>query len=74
MFFITLYVVLYFYIIREVVVMADKKEATFVVHINKCENDSWQGQVTWADRDEKINFRSAMELMNIMDSALDSEE
>ena len=55
--------------------MADNgKEATFVVRVNKCENGSWQGQVTWADRDEKINFRSAMELINIMDAALDSEE
>lgn len=55
--------------------MADNnKDATFVVHVNKCENDSWQGQITWADRDEKINFRSAMELINIMDAALDSNE
>ena len=55
--------------------MTDKnKEATFVVHINKCENESWQGQVTWADRDEKINFRSEMELMKIIDAALDSKD
>ncbi|MCR5416945.1 MAG: hypothetical protein K6E79_09125 [Pseudobutyrivibrio sp.] len=54
--------------------MGDKKEATFVVHVNKCDNSSWQGQVTWADNDEKINFRSAMELINIMDAALESEE
>jgi hypothetical protein len=54
--------------------MADKKEGTFVVHVNKCENDTWQGQVTWADRDEKINFRSAMELMSIIDAALNAEE
>ncbi len=54
--------------------MSENKDATFVVHVNKCENDSWQGQVTWADRDEKINFRSAMELMHIMDAALDTQE
>ncbi len=54
--------------------MSDTKDATFVVHVNKCENESWQGQITWADRDEKINFRSAMELLNIMDAALCSEE
>lgn len=54
--------------------MSEIKEATFVVHVNKCENDSWQGQITWADRDEKINFRSAMELMTLMDTALDSSE
>ena len=60
--------------IREVLVMPEKKEATFVVHVNKCENESWQGQVTWADKDERLNFRSAMELLNIMDAALDCAE
>ena len=54
--------------------MPEKKEATFVVHVNKCENESWQGQVTWADKDERLNFRSAMELLNIMDAALDCAE
>ena len=56
------------------VTMTDKKEGTFVVHVNNVENDTWQGQVTWADRDEKISFRSAMELMSIIDSALNTEE
>ncbi len=51
-----------------------KKEATFVVRVNKSENGSWQGQVTWADRDEKISFRSAMELVSAIDTALDAEE
>ncbi len=54
--------------------MEEKKEATFVVHVNKTNNSSWQGQVTWSDRDEKINFRSAMELMGIMDAALNADE
>ena len=52
----------------------EKKDATFVVHITKCENESWQGQVTWADKDEKMNFRSAKELMTLMDAALEAEE
>ena len=54
--------------------MSNKPEGTFVVHVNKAENDTWQGQITWADRDEKINFRSAMELMTIIDAALNAEE
>ena len=60
--------------LREVVLLAENKEGTFVVHVNKTENDTWQGQVTWADRDEKLNFRSAMELMSIIDAALNSNE
>ena len=54
--------------------MSNKKEGTFVVHVNKNENDTWQGQVTWADKDEKLSFRSAMELMSIIDAALNTEE
>lgn len=54
--------------------MLGNKEGTFVVHVNKCENDTWQGQVTWADKDEKISFRSALELMSIIDAALNQEE
>ncbi|MCR4568460.1 MAG: hypothetical protein K5769_10430 [Pseudobutyrivibrio sp.] len=54
--------------------MEEKKEATFVVHIKKSTGKGWQGQVNWADRDEKLNFRSALELINIMDSALDYVE
>lgn len=52
----------------------EKVDGTFIVHINKSENDTWQGQVTWADKDEKLNFRSAMELMSIIDAALNTEE
>ncbi|MCR5581856.1 MAG: hypothetical protein K6F66_09740 [Pseudobutyrivibrio sp.] len=52
----------------------EKQEGTFIVHVNKCQNDTWQGQVTWADKDEKLSFRSAMELMSIMDAALNEEE
>ncbi|MCR4694790.1 MAG: hypothetical protein K5773_05680 [Pseudobutyrivibrio sp.] len=54
--------------------MGENKEATFVVHVNKTENKTWQGQVTWADRDEKANFRSAMELVNLIDAALEADE
>ena len=54
--------------------MEKKKDGTFVVHVNKCENGTWQGQVTWADRDEKLSFRSAMELMGIIDAALEADD
>ena len=54
--------------------MGENKEATFVVHIKKSDDNGWQGQVNWADRDEKLNFRSAIELINIIDSALDFVE
>ena len=48
----------------------NKKDLTFVVHIAQAENATWQGQITWADRNEKMNFRSALELIKLMDGAV----
>lgn len=48
-------------------------EATFVVHIQYRQNATWQGRVTWADKKQSMNFRSALELLKLIDSALDEE-
>lgn len=54
--------------------MNEKNDATFVVHVSSTENGSWQGELTWADENEKMNFRSAMELIKLIDGALQKEE
>ncbi len=54
--------------------MGKKIDGTFVVHISQAENATWQGQVTWADQNEKMNFRSALELIKLMDAAVQSQE
>ena len=38
------------------------------------ENASWQGKVTWADKGRSQHFRSALELLKLMDQALDEGE
>lgn len=48
-----------------------KKSGTFVVHITSCENSTWQGNVTWAEENKKESFRSALELLRLIDGALD---
>lgn len=45
-------------------------KATFVVHVCYRQNASWQGTVLWAEEKKKVNFRSALELIKLMDSAL----
>ena len=35
---------------------------------------TWQGEVVWADRKETQRFRSVLELLNLMESALDLAE
>ena len=45
--------------------------ATFVVHVMYRQNATWQGNVFWAEKNQSVNFRSALELIKLMDSALD---
>lgn len=48
--------------------------ATFIIRVKYRQNSSWQGEVTWVDGKKKEYFRSALELMRLLDSALGSEE
>lgn len=48
------------------------KMATFVVHVMYRQHSTWQGSVTWAETGKKANFRSALELIKLMDSAVDA--
>lgn len=47
---------------------------SFVVEIKSQENHTWQGTITWVEGKKKENFRSALELIRLMDSALTSED
>lgn len=44
------------------------QKATFVVRIQYRQNASWQGQVTWAEQNKTVQFRSALELLKLIDS------
>ena len=43
---------------------------SFVVEIKGRENHTWQGTITWVEAMKKENFRSALEMMRLMDSAI----
>ncbi|MBC8529389.1 hypothetical protein H8699_08115 [Christensenellaceae bacterium NSJ-44] len=49
------------------------KKATFMVQVQYRENASWQGQITWVEANQTRNFRSALELIKLMDSAAGSD-
>jgi len=53
--------------------IADHKgnTATFVVQVQYRQNSTWQGKVVWADQNKTLYFRSALELIRLMDSAID---
>lgn len=50
------------------------KKETFIVHIISQENSTWQGQVTWVNREETTSFRSFLELVKLMDNAVSADE
>ena len=50
------------------------KRDTFVVRVLCRQNNTWQGEVLWAEQNEKQYFRSALELMELMDSAIEEGE
>lgn len=47
------------------------KTATFAVRVLFRQNSSWQGSVIWLEKNEEESFRSALELILLMDSAMD---
>ena len=51
----------------------DRNQGTFIVRIDYCQNNSWQGKVTWADQNKTRYFRSALELIRIMDEAMEMQ-
>jgi len=51
-----------------------KKTGTFIVNVLRQDNASWQGELTWADTNRKMNFRSTLELIKMMDEALSDKE
>ena len=46
------------------------RQATFAVHILFRRNASWQGMLTWLDEKETMQFRSVLEFISLMNSAL----
>lgn len=46
------------------------KQGTFIVQVQYRQNSTWQGQVVWAEENRREHFRSALELLKLIDSAL----
>ncbi len=55
--------------------MESNKKVTqsFVVEVKSQENHSWQGTITWVEGKKTEHFRSALELIRLMDSTLTDE-
>ena len=45
---------------------------TFLVHVLNDQNATWQGTVTWTNENKTQSFRSALELIRLIDSAVET--
>jgi len=46
---------------------------TFEISVKFMQNSTWQGQIHWIEKNRKQNFRSALEMLKLMDEALTDE-
>lgn len=44
---------------------------TFLVHIKYRQNATWQGEIRWVEKGKNVSFRSELELLKLMDNALE---
>lgn len=54
--------------------LKSKNHRTFLLNIQDRQNATWQGSVTWVERNQRQNFRSALELIKLIESALEENE
>lgn len=50
------------------------ESATFLVRVQYRQSATWQGQVTWVEKKKTAGFRSALELLKLMDSIKSEKE
>jgi len=48
------------------------KRENFVIQILFRRNSSWQGSICWLEQEQTLHFRSALELIGMLDNALSS--
>lgn len=46
---------------------------TFIIRVEHRQNCTWQGRATWKEKDETLYFRSALELIKLIDGALEED-
>jgi len=49
-------------------------KGTFEISVKFMQNSTWQGQIHWVEKNTKQNFRSALEMLKLMDEALAEDD
>lgn len=51
-----------------------KKQNSFVIDIKDTQHESWQGTIRWINNEKEETFRSALELIKMIDSSLNCDK
>ena len=51
-----------------------EEKPTFIIKVHYRQNATWQGTVQWVEGQETKNFRSVLELIKLLDEAVDTED
>ena len=43
---------------------------TFIIKVECCQRGTWQGQLIWAEEKRSVRFRSALELVRLMEEVI----
>ena len=47
-----------------------KGSETFLIKVSDSQNGTWQGKIVWAEENRTAHFRSALELIKLMDEVV----
>jgi len=61
------------YMIQEAMPDVQGSKGTFMVTVQFRQNATWQGTIVWTEKNKKQHFRSALEMLKLMDEALAAE-
>ena len=55
---------------KEMILDKSEEKGTFIIQVQYRQNSSWQGKIFWVEKNKTQHFRSALELIKLMDGAL----
>lgn len=51
----------------------ERNKGTFIIKVMNKQNSTWQGSITWVEMQKTQNFRSALEMLKMIDEVLDGD-
>ena len=56
----------------EQLLMQHGELGSFIIRVQHRQNSSWQGRITWVEKNQTLYFRSVWEMMKLIETAIDT--